>query len=338
MRAGVHQSPTVTVFITVDTEEDAWGDYAARTPAVTNIAQLPALQALCDRYGAIPTYLINRPVVVDDTARDILRECVVQGRCEIGTHIHPWNTPPVVEPTDAHHSMLCNLPPQLIHDKLAGLHALIRDRLDVTPRSFRAGRWGFSGAVATTLATLGYEVDTSVSPLVDWTPDAGPDYRRAPSHAYWLRPANPLEPAPTGDLVEIPATVGFLRGSPARRMPLREWAFRPLPRRLRMVGVFERLGLATLRWLSPEVSTGAEMVRLGRTLVASGARFLNLMFHSPTLVPGLTPFVRTERQRREFHDRIERFLEFARGSGFRFEPIGRGPAVLGLAADTSRPR
>jgi hypothetical protein len=327
----VRESTTVTVFITVDTEEDAWGDYASRSPGVTNIAQLPTLQALCDRYGAIPTYLINRPVAIDDAARDMLRDFVSGGHCEIGTHIHPWNTPPVLEPTDARHSMLCNLPDQLIHDKLAGLHALIADRIGVTPRSFRAGRWGFSGAVARTLVQLGYRVDTSVSPLVDWTPDSGPDYREAPSHAYRLRPADPMRPVPAGDLVEIPATVGFLRGNPARRMRLREWALRPVPRRLRMVGVFERLGLAALRWLSPEGATGAEMIRLARTLVAGGARFLNLSFHSPTLVPGLTPFVRTEGERRQFHERIEQFLAFARASGFRFEPLGRGPEVLGLS-------
>jgi hypothetical protein len=303
---------------------------------VTNIARLPALQTLCDRFGAIPTYLVNRPVVADDTARAILREFVRHGRCEIGTHIHPWNTPPVLEQTDAHHSMLCNLPDPLINQKLAGLHALIGERLAVTPRSFRAGRWGFNGSVAKVLVRLGYRVDTSVTPLVDWRPDAGPDYRAAPSHAYWLRTASPLQAAPTGDLIEIPATVGFLRGSPALRMRLREWAFRPLPRRLRMVGLLERAGLAALRWLSPEVTTGAEMVRLARTLVASGARFLNLTFHSPTLVPGLTPFVRTEKQLRDFHDRIALFLEFARGSGFRFAPLGRGPEILGLASGTPR--
>jgi hypothetical protein len=231
--------------------------------------------------------------------------------------------------------MLCNLPDALIREKLSGLHALIGERLGITPRCFRAGRWGFSGSVAATLVSLGYDVDTSVSPLVDWSADAGPDYRAAPATAYRLRPAAPLEPAPAGELVEIPATVGFLRGTPARRMRFREWALRPVPRRLRMVGVLERLGIATLRWLSPEGATGSEMIRLARTLVASGARFLNMSFHSPTLVPGLTPFVRTSRDRQRFLGHVEQFLAFARGSGFRFEPLGRGPDVLGLSVPTA---
>jgi len=97
-----------------------------------------------------------------------------------------------------------------------------------------------------------------------------------------------------------------------------------------MVGILDRLGLAALRWLSPEVATGPEMIRLARTLVAGGVRFLNFTFHSPTLVPGLTPFVRSEADLRAFLGRIEQFLDFARSHGFRFAPLGRGPEILGL--------
>ena len=328
-------SPRTALFVTVDTEEDNWGDYSCRSPSVSNVTMLPALQALCDRYGVVPTYLANWPVVAGDSSRDVLRELAGDGRCEIGTHVHPWNTPPVIEETGPRHSMLCNLPDELIASKLSGLHSLMIERLRATPVSFRAGRWGFSRAVAETLLKLGYRVDSSVSPFVDWTAAFGPDYRAAPTHAYRFRPAHPLQPAGGGDLVEIPATIGFLGARPQLGMRLRAWAFRPLPRRLRMVGVLDRLGWATLRWLSPEVATGKEMIKLARVLVGSGARFLNLTFHSPTLVPGLTPFVRTDDQLREFLDRIEEFLDFARTSGFRSEPLHRGPEVLGLADEAS---
>jgi hypothetical protein len=113
-------------------------------------------------------------------------------------------------------------------------------------------------------------------------------------------------------------------------MLLREWAFRPVPRRLRMVGILDRLGLAALRWLSPEVATGPEMIRLARTLVAGGARFLNFTFHSPTLVPGLTPFVRSEADLQEFLGRIEQFFDFARSHGCRFASLGKGAEILGF--------
>ena len=317
------------VFISVDTEEDNWGSYASRTE-VTNAGALPAFQELCDRYGAVPTYLVTTPMAAQDSSRDILCDLLKHGRCEVGGHVHPWNAPPVTEETIARNSMLCNLPGDLVARKLAAHHALLTQRLEVAPQTFRAGRWGLGPGVAWALASLGYTVDVSVSPLVDWSDDLGPDYRAAPRRAYRFRPGDPLTPAPDGALVEIPPSIGFLGGNPASGMRLRAWALQPIPRKLRMVGVLDRLGIATLRWLSPELATGKEMVKLARGLLETGASHLQITFHSPTLVPGLTPFVKTEDDRRRFLDRIEQVLDFARGRGLGFAPLSRGPELLGL--------
>ena len=106
------------VFVTIDTEEDDWGQYDCADPEVTNGARLPDFQALCDRYGAVPTYLANWPMIANDSARDVLRDLLAEGRCEIATHIHPWNTPPVTESVGPRNSMLCNLPGDLVAEKL----------------------------------------------------------------------------------------------------------------------------------------------------------------------------------------------------------------------------
>jgi len=44
--------------------------------------------------------------------------------------------------------------------------------------------------------------------------------------------------------------------------------------------------------LSPEVASGAEMRRLTRALRADGCEVFSLTYHSPSLVPGHTPYVR----------------------------------------------
>jgi len=51
-----------TVFISVDTEEDSWGDYQSRNLSTANAKRLPGFQRLCDRYGAVPTYLVDYPM------------------------------------------------------------------------------------------------------------------------------------------------------------------------------------------------------------------------------------------------------------------------------------
>jgi hypothetical protein len=60
-------------------------------------------------------------------------------------------------------SMLCNLPEDVQYKKLKCLHDLITDNFDISPISFRAGRWGFDSIVAKNIYKLGYRFDTSIA-------------------------------------------------------------------------------------------------------------------------------------------------------------------------------
>lgn len=323
--------PIPLVFVTVDTEEDEWGAYTLRSPSVVNVKRMPAFQELCDRYGAQPTYFANWPVISDPEGADTLAGLLEEGRCELGTHIHPWNTPPFGDWDGPHGSMLCSLPEDAVREKLSTIHYHIVERFGERPTTFRSGRWGMGSTVARVLVELGYAVDSSVTPLIDWSRDGGPDYRDAPLHPYHFSPHAMLEPDEGGELLEFPVSVGFLRGDARRRARLREAARSTFLRSMGLVGALDRTGIASLRWLSPELSTAGEMVRLAENLVARGATSLHLTLHSPSLVPGLTPFVRSAGELQGFMQAIEDFFAYAAGKGFQFEPLGRGPALLGLA-------
>jgi len=327
---------SVPVFVTVDTEEDNWGDYACRRPTVTNLRRLPTLQDMCQRHGAIPTYLVNWPAVTNPDGRAILRELVLQGGSEIGAHCHPWNTPPVSEDIGPRNSLLSNLAGGLVAAKLATLHRAIGESLAVEPVTFRAGRWGLGPEVTSALAQLGYRVDTSVTPFIDWSAEAGPDFSRAPSWAYRFDPVAPLIPTNSGSMMEIPATVGFWQANQARAARWDRWARTRAPRSLHAVGLLDRLGAVNRRWLSPEVSRAGDMIRLARRLVEVGISHLNVSFHSVTLEPGRTPFVRTDADRVRFLGELETFLAFAREAGFRFSPLSSGPALLRSAEGPNR--
>ncbi len=47
-----------------------------------------------------------------------------------------------------------------------------------------------------------------------------------------------------------------------------------------------------------------------RALLRSGHRVFSFTYHSPSLAPGNTPYVRTEADLRAFLRRIEQYLEF----------------------------
>jgi len=310
---------TVRFFITIDTEEDDWGEFRSSGFSVENIGIIPRLQALFDRYGAIPTYLITYPVVTSDAARAVFADILARNRCEIGAHCHPWNTPPFEEEISARHSMICNLPYSTVVKKIAVLQNAITDSFGVAPVCFRSGRWGFGPNVAIAIHKLGFRIDTSVTPFVDWTDDAGPDYRTAPFLSYRFSPSNIQSVAADGGLLEVPATIGFLQQNYELCRRVIKW--RRIASRLRVMGALEELGLLNLRWLSPELSSGEEMVALAKTALLARASCLNMTFHSTTLLPGKSPYVSTQAALESFLGKIEMVLRFAAHEGLVFSPL-----------------
>lgn len=322
------------VTVTIDTEEDDWGSYAMDGASTENISHLPELQDLFMRFGARPTYLVNRPPLVQDAPLRVLQELARRDDVEIGGHCHPWNTPPATG-EGADRSMMFSLPLEANRGKIREISRLLESELAVRPRSFRAGRWGFGPTVAEALISEGYAIDCSVSPLIDWSSLGGPDFGLAPHRPYRCRALDPLAPDPEGELIELPTTVGFLHGdSVVRGRWRRRLEDSPLSR-LKIVGILDRMGLAARRWLSPETSTGEEMNRIVEVLRQHAFEYTSMTFHSCTLLPGATPFVRDEQDRRAFLERIETFLAFCRDEGFEMRTLSEAARDLGL--DPLRP-
>jgi hypothetical protein len=304
--------------ITIDTEEDDWESWQRTGSRVENVQQLSVVQQICDRFGAIPTYLITYPVAVENSSAKLLKKISERGGCEIGAHCHPWNTPPFEEAIISRNTMLCNLPRELQHRKLEKLHEIIVDRLGITPTSFRAGRWASGPGVAASLDRLGYQVDSSVTPYFSWTDLGGPDFSKGLPFPYRFMPDDILSEDLHGSLLELPPSIGFLQKDFDRCASTRRWIIeRRLPR-LHFLGLLNRLRMLNLRWLSPEVTNLKDMVLLIKRFLSKGYSFLNLMFHSNSLVPGISPFVRNEEDLRLFLNKIRALLAFAAENNFTF--------------------
>ena len=291
--------------ITIDTEEDNWATYSATDNPVSNIEKLIPLQQMFDRYQVKPTYLISYPVATDPQAVEILKSFLSAGKCEIGMHCHPWNTPPFEEEINDINSMLCNLPAELVHKKLITLHQTICENFEIVPVSFRSGRWGFSSAVASSLVSLGYKVDTSVSPFIDWCEYHGPDYSGFPLHPYRFHPDDIAVSSHNGSLLEVPATVGFFQKNFHRCQQITKACENLLGKILRVKGILDRMGLVNKHWLSPELSDAISMVKLARRMELNGYPCINMSFHSNSLLPGCSPFVRTAKEEEIFLKRLK---------------------------------
>ena len=138
------------------------------------------------------------------------------------------------------------------------------------------------------------------------------------------------QPDPDGPVLEIPLSYGFNRNpfdfwDPARRL-LEAAPFRWL----HLAGIAARVGLLKRLSLSPEFQSVADMLTLSRRLLEQEVPYLQLSWHTPSLKPGLSPFVATAADVDRLYGAVESYLEgLSRLTRFRFATVSEAAAVLG---------
>jgi len=292
------------LFVVVDTEEEFdWSAPFSRTAVgVTAIEDVRRLQAVLTRYHAIPTYVVDYPVATTASSVACLREFASRGDCHIGAHLHPWVNPPYVEPMSRSASYACNLGHDLEQHKITQLRAAIIENFGVAPRVYKAGRYGFGRTTAEILETLGFDVDASVNPHMDFRTDGGPSFEGFSVQPSWFGRQRRL--------LELPCTMGFVGA--ARRMgaALHRAASRKWLEPVRAVGVLARSGALNKVMLSPEGNTCAEMQALTEALSRDGVRTFSLTLHSSSLKPGCTAYARTVAERDGLLATIDRYCDY----------------------------
>lgn len=268
--------------LTVDAEEEFdWGRPLVREGHT--LATVPALarfQRFCESHGVVPVYLMDYPVATAPEAAEALGEAIAAGRAEVGVQLHPWVNPPFDEELTEANSFAGNLPAALEREKFRRLRDAIEQRFGMAPKVYRAGRYGAGPNTAAMLAEAGIAVDTSVRALFDYSSVGGPSYRDHPRAPYWLdRDAG---------LFELPLTTVYT--GPLRR--LGPGLYPRLWREPRLRGLLAQAKLLERVPLTPEGVTAAEALRGIDVAVDEGLPVLVLSFHSPSIAPGHTPYVR----------------------------------------------
>ena len=292
------------LFVIVDTEEEFdWAaPFARENVSVTAIDEVDRLQDVVRPYGLKPTYVIDYPVAATPQSARRLARFAGQGECHIGAHLHPWVNPPATEPLGTVTSYACNLDAGLERAKIAALRDAIVANLGVTPRVYKAGRYGFGRTTADTLEALGFDVDVSVNPHMNYESDGGPSFEGFTPLPGWFGTRRRL--------LEVPCTTAFVGAARRVGEPLHRAASAAWLQPLKAVGVLARTGTLNKIMLSPEGSTLEEMIAVTDTLVGDGVRTLSLTFHSPSLKPGCTRYVRTPAERDAFLRTIDRYCDY----------------------------
>jgi hypothetical protein len=293
--------PLLVVIVDAEEEFD-WRSLPFYSMSVEAMRVQGRAQRIFDRFGVVPTYAVDYPVASQPAGYEPLLPILAEGRCEIGAQLHPWVNPPRLEDQTEESSYVGNLPPILEREKLRRLTDTIMESFGRRPILYRGGRYSTGPKTATNLTDLGYRIDCSVMPFYDLRSRGGPNYWHAPSQPYWCT----TQPA----LLEIPVTV-VLTGILGRHP--RPWrrAFSQASERFHIPAVLSHARLLDRIRLTPEGVSLEEAKRLTRVAYRrDGRRVFVLSYHSPSLAPGNTLYVRNSSDLEKFLRWIECYMEF----------------------------
>lgn len=276
--------------ISIDAEGDNFWEWLPGDPITTkNAAYVARFQALCDKYGFKPTYLINYEIACDSRFVELVRKASQEGRCEVGMHLHAWNTPPIheleirgdIKPGEC--AYLIEYPTEIMDEKIHFMTDFLEQTFGTRPKVHRAGRWATDDRYLALLDKYGYTVDCSVTPGMDMrgakgftVGSRGSDYTAHPQEPYFVESTR---------LLEIPMTVreNHRFNSPKSRNPLR-W-LRNLRRAVQGRGPV---------WLRPDGHNLEELKYLTGKIARSKSDYLMFMLHTSEMMPGGSPVFRTE--------------------------------------------
>ena len=290
--------PRAYLSVTIDCECDKGPGWRSQRPfRFEGITEGVArrLQPLFRAYAAKPTYLLSPEVLGDEASVRALSSLALDGDAELGTHLHGEYAEPGAVDVEVTRDFQRDYPRELEQEKLLHLTQLFRRAFGKQPRSFRAGRFGIGPHSIDILDALGYDVESSVTPHVDWSSAGarGLSFVGAPTQPYHPDPGAPARRG-SSRMLEVPITIRPPRlGSLLARAVAPRW-LRPSRGSARRLVDVARAEMAHARSTSPE-----------RPVVR------NAMFHNVEVIAGASPYAATDEAARAILGRVEALLAFA---------------------------
>lgn len=285
------------IIVTVDTEGDnLWAWKPGDKIETNNSLYIQPFQSLCEKYGFFPVYLTNYEMAMSDEFVKFAKDKAQKGLCEIGMHVHAWNSPPDYKLTGGYsgNPYITEYPREIIFKKHDLLKKLIEERFEVTPVSYRAGRWATSDELFTILEELGFIADCSITPGIfqnapgTTVPNAN-DYRKYSKTSYKI----------CKNMCEVPMTTRVHRTIKGNNM------------RRKMINIIRGEKL----WLRPALESLEEMIELINIINKENTDYLMFMIHSSELMPGASPYCKTSAEVECLLGKLEKAFEYVKEFG-----------------------
>lgn len=285
--------------ITIDTEGDnLWEWEEGKDITTRNVYTLQRFQNLCNQYGFKPVWLSNWEMLQNDDFIVFIKKGLESGICELGMHLHAWNTPPIVSLPKYNMSgapYLIEYPEEIMEEKIKSITYLIRQKFGFVPVSHRAGRWAMNNTYFRLLWKYGYKIDCSYTPGIDWsrckgqTPGfGGSDYQAV---GYNVQKIN--------NVIEVPVTVKTIHKIAGSDVI----TFKNICR------MFYSAVKGKQICLRPNGENLKEMLWLINKCTDDESDYLMFMLHSSELMPGGSPVFQTEGSIELLYEHLSKIFE-----------------------------
>lgn len=285
--------------VTVDTEGDnlwAWKPGAEIT--TENVNYIPRFQELCEKYGLKPVYLTNYEMAMDHRWVEYGKQKAQEGKCEIGMHLHGWNTPPdyTLENRFGGNPYITEYPEDVMEEKVVTMIRLLQDRFELPILSHRSGRWATNETYFSILAKQGIKVDCSVAPQLDLSKIPGCNQNSGSNYQKACKTIHEIYPG----ILEIPMTTRCIHhakyGSWKRRI--------------------KTLVFGDSMWLRPVEKSFDRLKMLTEQVEREQGEYLEFMIHSSELIPGGSTYFPTNEDIEKLYEILEGYFDYVTNLGY----------------------
>lgn len=296
--------------ITIDTEcDNNWRPMASFNSVTNRISlengkYLPRFQSLCEKYGFVPTYLVDWEMSYSTALVDMVKEKLPKGLLDVGMHMHAWSCPPFFqfrkeECVENGNPYITEYPEEIIEQKVENITERLKKAFSISSLiCHRSGRWCIDGDYIRILLNYGYRADCSVTPYVNWhdtygmtAGSCGPDYSDSILGAYIFTPDNFLRPISSRKdqdadaMLEVPVSIQKQEDG--------------------------------VSWLRPNGSNLSSMKTIVEGASDAESEYLMFMIHSSELMPFGSPNFRTEFEIERLYQQIEALFSYVKDRGYR---------------------
>lgn len=289
--------------ITVDTEGDNIWSYLPKrgrllAPETKNAIYLPRFQQLCETYQFYPTYFVDFEMVKSSEFIRFGKDVLKRNKGEIGMHMHAFSTPPFYELSDLRGRGLAfagEYPSKILYQKMEYMTKTLQDTFQIEISSHRGGRWYLDNRILRILDRLGYLVDCTVTPGINWQSihgqtglSKGSDYRRYKSRKYQIRDSN---------LWELPVTI-------LNKITIDFSEENNFPIKTRKI------------WLRPNNKNLKDMIWLVDNNYKGSVNYIEFMIHSSELMAGGNPNFKTVEDIDKLYKQMEVLFSYLKKKGY----------------------